>query len=191
MSRLHHLFLLSILGCSSEKMPDMLGDPPPMKDSGSNQTKDSGPSCSLLQAPDAGEAGSCGDLALCGYYVTKDILSGNAPTPVGGTIVDGIYRLTSAHQYMGGTSTKYQETLEVKNNLMHFTIQNFGDTTIQNDVFAYMVVTPEGGATMTEIDLVSVCGGGIGALNFTATPTQLTLQRPGVSGVLLEVLDKQ
>lgn len=191
MTRIHHVFLLSILGCSSDKMPDMLGDPPSAKDGGTTQTKDSGGGCSLLTPVDGGsDGGLCGSLPLCGFYITRESGAGNAPTPAGGTIVDGIYRLTSAHEYGAGNSITVQQTLEIKNMTMHFTTQQKGGS-IENDAFTYMLEVPEGGTTATSIRLSSICGGAISSRDYTATTGQITLSGPGSNGIIVDVFTKQ
>jgi hypothetical protein len=173
-------------------MPDPLGDPPPPKDSGVRPVTDSG-TCSLLTSQaDGGEGGTCGELPLCGYYVKQDATTGNAPTPMGGTILDGIYRLTNAHEFGSGSATTIQITLEVNMGVMHFTIQEMGQP-VQNAAYTYMSVTPEGGTMATQLLLSGFCGGGGGmmSLDYTAVSTQLTISRLASTGTVVWTFDKQ
>jgi hypothetical protein len=188
---LPYAVVMTSAGCGDNKMPDALGDPPP-KEAGVK--KDTGPDVISV-----GDAGPC-DLLPLGAYVTEVGMAGNAPAPTGGTIADGFYILTRAQLYGTGSSPTFAQSLVIQNGTMHFTKLIKGETTYENLIANYAVVTPPEGGTSTSIQLtfescvdggVSEAGSATQNFNYTATATEFTLSGTVSSGTIVDLFTKQ
>src|SRR5438552_909016 len=92
--------LVVAAACSDPHRPPMLGDPPPSTTSTGipRVGAEGGPSA---DAAPPGDGGTCGALPLFGVDVTEEFVPTDPPSPVGGALVFGVYRLFAAQDYTG------------------------------------------------------------------------------------------
>lgn len=185
---LPYAVVMSSSGCSDSKMPDVLGDPP-IPETGTKP--DTGPDVIAIN-PDAGP---CDNLPL-GGYVTQKAMSGMAPTPAGGTIVDGLYVLTAAQLYGQGSDLVVAQSLLVKTGTVHFTTLEKG-MMIQNAYGTY-AMDPDAGPNQILISFTSCDDGGIvmeggvpSTFGFTATGSQFDLSGVKSMGTIVDQFTRQ
>lgn len=180
--------VMNSAGCSDNKMPDVLGDPP-KPDTGAGKM-DTGPDVIAF------DGGPC-DLLPLGGYVTQKAMTGTAPAAMGGTIVDGLYVLTAAQLYGTGTSTTFAQSLVIQNGTLHFSKLIKGETKYENLVADY-VVDPDAGPTQISVSFHDCDDGGVKeastatqVFGFTATPTTFTLSGMVGGGTIVNLFTKQ
>ena len=161
-------------GAASDANKDSGGDAP--ADASSDATGSPDTSAPSSPATDAAEdaALACNVLVNSAAVVTVEQVASNPPAPEGGTIVDGIYAMTSAIIYTGpngpsGATGTGQTTLQVEGNTIQVA------TTGQPPALTVSFTT--GG---TNINAVNTCPDtDPRPATYTATPTSLVIQLPG------------
>jgi hypothetical protein len=185
--------LAILFACSSTSQPPILGDY-----EGGTPRDGSPVSDAKGDAKDAGDAntdgGPCTPLALSGTYITQQFVATDLPPPMGGTLVDGTYALTAAHDYTGPggqtgpSATVFQETVVISGSSFVATILEMGGFPA-TEAYTFVVVTPDGGTPNSVLDLTLVCSPNPQAitrskLGFTAAGKQLVISGGTIENVL-------
>ena len=187
--------LFAAMACSSTAQPPILD--PGAKDGSSvseGSTKDARGEGGFDVA--IGDAGPCTPVPLNPGYINEDFVAQDMPTPMGGTIVDGVYTLAAAHDYTGPSgnsgpsATDLQETFVFSGSSLRATVDVKGSGGAVTEADTFAVVTPDGGAPNSMLDMMLVCSTNPNAitrtkLGFTVSGNTLTLYGPSVSNVLV------
>lgn len=130
---------------------------------------------------DAGAGGACHDLVNVGTNVVFTAEASPPPTPLGGTIVDGTYVLTTATLYTG-TGGASGPTGDTRSMTMRITGAR-GDS-----IFDGVARTAQFAVSGTTMTSTSVCpeSGGTRTDGYDATPTTFAVHLGGSQGVLVQ-----
>jgi hypothetical protein len=119
-------------------------------------------------------AADCPAIENIGDTITQEQASGAAPTPMGGTVVDGTYVLTRSEAYPPVSANPpghSKETLRIAGTVL--------DLAVSSDDFPTgYTARATFGASGTEFSVVFLCGPGAGQsfmMGYTATATELIL----------------
>ncbi len=141
--------------------------------------------------PDGGTPAACNMLTNADPYVPWTVMALVAPTPMGGTIANGTYKLTAQNFYGSpGVQTLMPQAWTVV--VQGTTWQQF----VRNDL-VMGTTTTSAAITGTEVGLTPSCPPEAGTSRFTyaftASPTEIKLYRPGgtVGAAMEFVLTKQ
>lgn len=141
------------------------------------------------------DAGACTQLQLVGGYVLEDYLQQDPPVMTGGTLLDGIYVMTAAHDYVGvngtpGSVKNYiKETWVFAGSTARVTVDVQGTGAPVTEAYTFVITTGDGGAPNTVIDLTLTCSTNPQAvtrsqLGYTVSGSSLTILGGNVSNVL-------
>jgi hypothetical protein len=182
-----------LVACSANKMPPVLLDPETSTTSTAKDGNvvDTGPAC--VDAG-SGEAG-CVPLALCGSSIIGDYVPSTIPAPLGGTLVDGTYRLSQFHEYTGPAGSsgpsgiKAKITVELTATEIKFTSFYEGSVPTTQK-YSYIMITPESGMPTT-LDLTLVCDTGMmsvtrSTIDYTILNDTFTLQGSKIANVYIK-----
>lgn len=187
--------LLAALACSSTAQPPILD--PGAKDGSfvsEGSTKDARGEGGFDVA--IGDAGPCTPVPLNAGYINEDFVAQDMPAPKGGTIVDGVYTLVAAHDYTGPngnagpSTTDLQETFVFSGSSLRLTVDVKGTGGAVTEAYTFAIVTPDGGAPNSLLDMTLVCSTNPNAitrakLGFTASGNALAVYGSSVANELV------